>query len=73
VRRSVYEQRIRRWSLLYALGSALWTGVVVVVLVQVFPETERRQFKQALDALPAAAGSCERGDAAWISSSKAAA
>ena len=39
---------------LYALGFALWTGVVVVVFVQVFPEAKRRQFKQALDAYEAA-------------------
>jgi len=36
-------------DLLYALGFALWTGVVVV-FVQVIPEVKRRQFKQALDA-----------------------
>jgi hypothetical protein len=86
VRRSVYEQRLLRWSLgfglvaglaahaggyllkssvtteplglvadlLYALGYALWTGVVVVVFVQVFPEAKRRQFKQVLDAYEAA-------------------
>jgi hypothetical protein len=41
-------------DLLYALGYALWTGVVVVVSVQVFPEAKRRQFKQALDAYQAA-------------------
>ena len=42
-------------DLLYALGYALWTGVVVVVvLVQVFPEAKRRQFKQVLDAYEAA-------------------
>jgi hypothetical protein len=41
-------------DLLYALGWALWTGVVVVVFVQIFPETKRRQFKQALDAYEAA-------------------
>jgi hypothetical protein len=41
-------------DLFYALGYALWTGVVVVVFVQVFPETKRRQFKQALDAYEAA-------------------
>ena len=40
----------------YALGYALWTGVVVVVFVQVFPEAKRRQFKQALDAYEAALG-----------------
>jgi hypothetical protein len=41
-------------DLLYALGWALWTGVVVVVFVQVVPEAKRRQFKQALDAYEAA-------------------
>jgi hypothetical protein len=41
-------------DLLYALGYALWTGVVVIVFVQVFPEAKRRQFKQALDAYEAA-------------------
>ena len=41
-------------DLLSALGYAPWTGVVVVVFVQVFPEAKRRQFKQALDAYKAA-------------------
>jgi F0F1-type ATP synthase assembly protein I len=41
-------------DLLYGLGYALWTGVVVVVFVQIFPEAKRRQFKQALDAYEAA-------------------
>ena len=41
-------------DLLYALGYALWTGVVVVVFVQVVPEVKRRQFKQVLDAYEAA-------------------
>jgi hypothetical protein len=41
-------------DLLYALGYALWTGVVVAVFVQVLPEVKRRQFKQALDAYEAA-------------------
>ena len=40
-------------DLLYALGFALWTGVVVVVFVQIIPEAKRRQFKQALDAYEA--------------------
>jgi hypothetical protein len=40
-------------DLLYALGYALWTGVVVVLFVQIFPEAKRRQFKQALDAYEA--------------------
>ena len=41
-------------DLLYALGWALWTGVVVVVFVQIFPEAKRRQLKGALDAYEAA-------------------
>jgi hypothetical protein len=40
-------------DLLYALGFATWTGVVVVVFVQVIPEAKRRQFKRALDAYEA--------------------
>jgi hypothetical protein len=40
-------------DLLYALGFALWTGVVVVLFVQVIPEVKRRQIKQALDAYEA--------------------
>ena len=41
-------------DLLYALGFSLWTGVVVVVFVQIWPEAKRRQYKQALDAYEAA-------------------
>jgi hypothetical protein len=41
-------------DLLYALGYALWTGVVVAVFVQVIPEAKRRHFKQALDLYEAA-------------------
>jgi hypothetical protein len=37
----------------YALGYALWTGVVVAVFVQVFPEAKRRQIKRVLDAYEA--------------------
>ena len=33
-------------DLLYAMGIALWTGVVVVVFVQVIPELKRRQIKR---------------------------
>jgi hypothetical protein len=36
-------------DLLYALGWALWTGVVVVVLTQIVPEAKRRQIKRWLD------------------------
>ncbi len=41
-------------DLLYALGLALWTGLVVVVFVQVVPEAKRRQMQRALDAYEAA-------------------
>ena len=33
-------------DLLYTLGWALWTGVVVVVFFQIVPEAKRRQLKQ---------------------------
>jgi hypothetical protein len=42
-------------DVLYALGYALWTGVVVVVFLQIIPEAKRRQYKKALDAYEAAA------------------
>ena len=42
-------------DLLYALGWALWTSVIVALFVQIWPEAKRRQFKQALDAYEAAA------------------
>jgi hypothetical protein len=47
-------------DLIYTLGWALWTGVVIVVFVQIWPEIKRRQFKQALDAYEATAGSQAR-------------
>lgn len=37
-------------DLLYQLGLALWTGVVLVVFVQLVPESKKRQYKRALDA-----------------------
>jgi hypothetical protein len=40
-------------DLLYTLGWALWTGVVVVVFLQIVPEVKRRQYRQALDAYEA--------------------
>jgi hypothetical protein len=43
-------------DLLYALGWALWTGVVLVVFVEIYPEAKKRQFKRALDAYEAAVG-----------------
>jgi len=41
-------------DLLYTFGWALWTGVVVVVFLQIIPEAKRRQFKLALEAYEAA-------------------
>ena len=43
-------------DLLYALGWALWTSVIVVVFVQLWPEAKKRQYKRALDAYEATAG-----------------
>ena len=40
-------------DLLYALGWSLWTGVVVVFFVQIWPEAKRRQLKRSLDACEA--------------------
>jgi hypothetical protein len=37
-------------DLLYALGWALWTGVVVAVFVEIIPRAKQRQIKRALDA-----------------------
>ncbi len=36
-------------DLLHALGWSLWTGVVVVVFVQVIPEAKRAQIRQVLE------------------------
>ena len=43
-------------DVLYQFGQALWTGVIVVLFVQIWPEAKRRGYKQALDAYEAAAG-----------------
>jgi hypothetical protein len=40
-------------DLLYALGWSLWTGVVVVCFVQLWPEAKRRQLQRWLDAYEA--------------------
>jgi hypothetical protein len=47
-------------DLLYALGWALWTSVVVVMFVQIWPEAKKRQYNQALDAYEAALGAQAR-------------
>jgi hypothetical protein len=41
-------------DLLYTFGWALWTGVVVVVFLQIIPEAKRRGYKAWLDAYEAA-------------------
>src|SRR4029450_9729230 len=41
-------------DLLYALGWSLWTGVVVVFFVQIWPEAKRRPLKRWPDAYEAA-------------------
>src|SRR5262245_7028802 len=43
-------------DLLYTFGWALWTGVVVVLFLQVIPELKRRGYKQMLDAYEAERG-----------------
>jgi len=43
-------------DLLYALGWAMWTGVIVVLFVEIWPEAKKRQYQRALDAYEAAAG-----------------
>ena len=54
-------------DLLYALGWSLWTGVVVVFCVQIWPEAKRRQLKLWLDAYEAALRDKARtgGDQGW--------
>ena len=41
-------------DLLYTLGWALWTGVVVVALVDIIPNAKERQISRALDTYEAA-------------------
>jgi hypothetical protein len=41
-------------DLLYALGLAMWTGTVVVVLTEIIPEIKERQILAAIDAYEAA-------------------
>jgi hypothetical protein len=41
-------------DLLYTLGFALWTGVVVVLMVEIIPLAKERQVIRALDAYEAA-------------------
>jgi hypothetical protein len=41
-------------DLLYTLGFALWTGVVVVAIVEIIPAAKERQISRSLDAYEAA-------------------
>ena len=41
-------------DLLYTFGDVLWTGVVVVALVEIIPAAKERQMSRALDAYEAA-------------------
>ena len=41
-------------DLLYALGWALWTGIVVALFIEVIPKIKQRQFSRALDSYKAA-------------------
>ena len=54
-------------DLLYALGWALWTGVVVALFVEVIPKVKQRQIKQALDAYEAALQEKDRSRSAQTS------
>jgi hypothetical protein len=51
-------------DILYAFGYALWTGVVVVALVEVIPAAKERQMSRALDAYEAALSSRSRSSEA---------
>jgi hypothetical protein len=54
-------------DLMYALGWALWTGVVVVMFVEIYPQTKKRQYKQALDAYELAVSRQAQAGTALIS------
>jgi hypothetical protein len=59
-------------DLIYTFGWALWTGAVIVVFVQIWPEAKRRQFKQALDAYEAAVGDQARAESGQATDAAAA-
>ena len=48
-------------DLLYSLGFALWTGIVVGLFIQIWPEAKRRQLERWLDAYEAALREKARG------------
>jgi hypothetical protein len=50
-------------DLLYSFGLAVWTGTVVVVLIEIIPQAKERQILEAIDAYEAAVsgGDSKRG------------
>jgi hypothetical protein len=40
-------------DLLHAFGWSLWTGVVVVVFIQIIPQAKRNQIRRAVEAYEA--------------------
>jgi hypothetical protein len=57
-------------DLLYALGWALWTGVVVALFVEIIPRAKQRQIKRALDAYEAALREKARSGSAQTSTAR---
>jgi hypothetical protein len=53
-------------DLLYALGGVLWTGVVLVMFIQIYPEAQKRQYKRALDAYEATVGAQARAGSGQV-------
>ena len=47
-------------DMVYTFGFALWTGAVVVVLVEIIPEVKRRQIQRSLEAYEAIRSRRER-------------
>ena len=47
-------------DMVYTFGFALWTGAVVVVLVEIIPEVKRRQIQRSLEAYEAIRSRKER-------------
>jgi hypothetical protein len=43
-------------DLLYGLGLALWTGIVVVWFVQIFPQSTQRDLERMINAYEASKG-----------------
>ena len=58
-------------DLLYALGWALWTGVIVALFVEIIPRAKQRQIKQSLNAYEAALREKARSGSACTSRGEA--